>query len=156
MTMIFCFFKQKTAYEVRISDWSSDVCSSDLGQANNVTLPSFSALAANGPGPNFLGVDDEDAALRTIFKSGPNRESVTLSEARPVAVDTTRRRITVGISQERPGERDAFGPFTGTYRYDLVGDRVSIDVGPCEDWDPRSEEHTSELPSLMSIPYAAL
>src|SRR3546814_9191718 len=25
-----CFFKQKTAYEVRISDWSSDVCSSDL------------------------------------------------------------------------------------------------------------------------------
>src|SRR3546814_3407411 len=26
----FCFFKQKTAYEMRISDWSSDVCSSDL------------------------------------------------------------------------------------------------------------------------------
>src|SRR3546814_4782511 len=28
--MCFFFFKQKTAYEVRISDWSSDVCSSDL------------------------------------------------------------------------------------------------------------------------------
>src|SRR3546814_17012664 len=28
--MIFFFFKQKTAYEMRISDWSSDVCSSDL------------------------------------------------------------------------------------------------------------------------------
>src|SRR3546814_2441425 len=32
---VFCvfvfFFKQKTAYEMRISDWSSDVCSSDLG-----------------------------------------------------------------------------------------------------------------------------
>src|SRR3546814_3460565 len=27
---MFCFFKQKTAYEMRISDWSSDVCSSDL------------------------------------------------------------------------------------------------------------------------------
>src|SRR3546814_2803948 len=27
---ICCFFKQKTAYEMRISDWSSDVCSSDL------------------------------------------------------------------------------------------------------------------------------
>src|SRR3546814_6729477 len=26
----FCFFKQKTAYEMRISDWSADVCSSDL------------------------------------------------------------------------------------------------------------------------------
>src|SRR3546814_13312941 len=28
--MLFLFFKQKTAYEMRISDWSSDVCSSDL------------------------------------------------------------------------------------------------------------------------------
>src|SRR3546814_10561352 len=32
MYCLFCvfFFKQKTAYEMRISDWSSDVCSSDL------------------------------------------------------------------------------------------------------------------------------
>src|SRR3546814_3209025 len=30
MWVSFFFFKQKTAYEVRISDWSSDVCSSDL------------------------------------------------------------------------------------------------------------------------------
>src|SRR3546814_19818112 len=29
--LYFFFFKQKTAYEMRISDWSSDVCSSDLG-----------------------------------------------------------------------------------------------------------------------------
>src|SRR3546814_10559694 len=28
--MLFLFFKQKTAYDMRISDWSSDVCSSDL------------------------------------------------------------------------------------------------------------------------------
>src|SRR3546814_10043601 len=30
LCVVFFFFKQKTAYEVRISDWSSDVCSSDL------------------------------------------------------------------------------------------------------------------------------
>src|SRR3546814_2138559 len=30
MCVFFFFFKQKTAYEMRISDWSSDVCSSDL------------------------------------------------------------------------------------------------------------------------------
>src|SRR3546814_18541861 len=30
---LFFFFKQKTAYEMRISDWSSDVCSSDLSSA---------------------------------------------------------------------------------------------------------------------------
>src|SRR3546814_6081249 len=29
-SFVFFFFKQKTAYEMRISDWSSDVCSSDL------------------------------------------------------------------------------------------------------------------------------
>src|SRR3546814_5751025 len=30
LALLFFFFKQKTAYELRISDWSSDVCSSDL------------------------------------------------------------------------------------------------------------------------------
>src|SRR3546814_4965430 len=30
VSLYICFFKQKTAYEMRISDWSSDVCSSDL------------------------------------------------------------------------------------------------------------------------------
>src|SRR3546814_9851535 len=30
--VVFFFFKQKTAYEMRISDWSSDVCSSDLAK----------------------------------------------------------------------------------------------------------------------------
>src|SRR3546814_7005133 len=34
---MFFFFKQKTAYELRISDWSSDVCSSDLGASSNST-----------------------------------------------------------------------------------------------------------------------
>src|SRR3546814_7027206 len=31
LLLMFFFFKQKTAYDMRISDWSSDVCSSDLG-----------------------------------------------------------------------------------------------------------------------------
>src|SRR3546814_10723353 len=42
----FCFFKQKTAYEIRISDWSSDVCSSDLIHFDQPfhARPGFSAL----------------------------------------------------------------------------------------------------------------
>src|SRR3546814_15996287 len=36
----FFFFKQKTAYEMRISDWSSDVCSSDLHVADLVSCSS--------------------------------------------------------------------------------------------------------------------
>src|SRR3546814_5331501 len=35
MCTLFLFFKQKTAYEMRISDWSSDVCSSDLQREGN-------------------------------------------------------------------------------------------------------------------------
>src|SRR3546814_9061833 len=34
----FFFFKQKTAYEMRISDWSSDVCSSDLGDPREASV----------------------------------------------------------------------------------------------------------------------
>src|SRR3546814_8235393 len=36
---LFFFFKQKTAYEVRISDWSSYVCSSDLLTISSATMP---------------------------------------------------------------------------------------------------------------------
>src|SRR3546814_13201420 len=38
---LFFFFKQKTAYEMRISDWSSDVCSSDLSSAMTQAPPPF-------------------------------------------------------------------------------------------------------------------
>src|SRR3546814_10197287 len=49
----FFFFKQKTAYEMRISDWSSDVCSSDLGQTEQGARPGRAGveftLAVPGP-----------------------------------------------------------------------------------------------------------
>src|SRR3546814_8098824 len=38
MRFFFFFFKQKTAYEMRISDWSSDVCPSDLKDAAIISL----------------------------------------------------------------------------------------------------------------------
>src|SRR3546814_2853533 len=37
LSLLFFFFKQKTAYELRISDWSSDVCSSDLSSCPTPT-----------------------------------------------------------------------------------------------------------------------
>src|SRR3546814_6330415 len=43
---VFFFFKQKTAYEMRISDWSSDVCSSDLIRPARVLLHVFLAGTA--------------------------------------------------------------------------------------------------------------
>src|SRR3546814_4391656 len=44
------FFKQKTAYEMRISDWSSDVCSSDLPESMLAEVPAvLDALLATDP-----------------------------------------------------------------------------------------------------------
>src|SRR3546814_2616416 len=47
IVLVFFFFKQKTAYEMRISDWSSDVCSSDLNGRIAVILPAGSMWARN-------------------------------------------------------------------------------------------------------------
>src|SRR3546814_2368193 len=57
--LVFCyfcffFFKQKTAYEMRISDWSSDVCSSDLSSSATpivVPSPGVAGEGANGTQP---------------------------------------------------------------------------------------------------------
>src|SRR3546814_4271582 len=48
---MFFFFKQKTAYEMRISDWSSDVCSADLEEVH-------AALAAIGVLDRFADLPD--------------------------------------------------------------------------------------------------
>src|SRR3546814_19096643 len=45
----FFFFKQKTAYEMRISDWSSDVCSSDLTSPSVFVLSCRSAILNSWP-----------------------------------------------------------------------------------------------------------
>src|SRR3546814_7874505 len=47
---MFFFFKQKTAYEMRISDWSSDVCSSDLFHAVLLTLRAWGEAWCKAPG----------------------------------------------------------------------------------------------------------
>src|SRR3546814_1863094 len=47
--IVFLFFKQKTAYEMRISDWSSDVCSSDLPLLSGRLVRKTIGAIANGP-----------------------------------------------------------------------------------------------------------
>src|SRR3546814_9771517 len=60
--MYFFFFKQKTAYEMRISDWSSDVCSSDLIAPRLAGLPDVAAADIAGPG--FINIRLTPAAWR--------------------------------------------------------------------------------------------
>src|SRR3546814_2711176 len=68
---VFFFFKQKTAYEMRISDWSSDVCSSDLA-AEIERCPHFGARvvdeACHQPPAEQADrqIDEEDPAPRGV------------------------------------------------------------------------------------------
>src|SRR3546814_7376743 len=101
--MMYFFFKLKTAYEMRISDWSSDVCSSDLHP-----------LDAGGESPVREGVDGEGRGLPGLHLS-----HVGLVDAH---------------FQLHLGE--VFGDGEQHRRL------------------KRSEEHTSELQSLMRISYA--
>src|SRR3546814_2506797 len=60
----FCvFFKQKTAYEMRISDWSSDVCSSDLIKAGFQAMNDRQRLAEPAAFHFQIAVGDGDARL---------------------------------------------------------------------------------------------
>src|SRR3546814_7868348 len=67
--MFFFFFKQKTAYEMRISDWSSDVCSSDLSGKERTSFSRESMSSgefttdAIGPPRQRLAVDPTRRAL---------------------------------------------------------------------------------------------
>src|SRR3546814_19319376 len=78
MVAFFFFFKQKTAYELRISDWSSDVCSSDLRDAGLVV------------GPFDLGACIEALPVRLDAAEDAQRR-----DARPIgaAVDLRARHI---------------------------------------------------------------
>src|SRR3546814_7987420 len=60
MCVLVFFFKQKTAYEMRISDWSSDVCSSDLwnllGQSGQVHAATYIFGQLHGGGIVLVGI----------------------------------------------------------------------------------------------------
>ena len=68
MKDLFFFFKQKTAYEIKECDWSSDVCSSDLtGAVSSVTA----SAAATAPVTGLAGT----GAVGTLLAAG-DRKSV--------------------------------------------------------------------------------
>src|SRR3546814_1779994 len=56
MVSLFFFFKQKTAYEMRISDWSSDVCSSDLKPAGRRRYGQRDGHKSGQPPPGFFHI----------------------------------------------------------------------------------------------------
>src|SRR3546814_6798977 len=85
----FFFFKQKTAYEMRISDWSSDVCSSDLGQQGHPSAR-FWHLAggpcSHGQGsrrqPDLLQRQQRDPGRRRSEERRVGKECVSTCRSR--------------------------------------------------------------------------
>src|SRR3546814_10624485 len=122
------FFKQKTAYDMRISDWSSDVCSSDL--------PTQEGLFQH-----YRAIHDA-VEIPIIIYNIPGRCIVDMS------VETMARLA------ELPniiGVKDATADLTRPARTRAA---VGSEFAQLTGEDARSEEHTSEFQSLMRISYA--
>src|SRR3546814_1672755 len=129
--MFIFFFKQKTAYEMRISDWSSDVCSSDLlrrpqegrGSRRPDHLP---AHAGRHPGTAADGRGGQGRAGR--LRPGEGRLTAGGGMARPATDE---------FAAFAAALADAAGPIIrGHFRTGLTVDTKA-------DASPRSEEHTS-------------
>src|SRR3546814_8108562 len=139
------------AYEMRISDWSSDVCSSDL----QCSLDQYPARAVRRPYRRAdLGEIPRAAAARDYGEAagGP-------AAARSGGGDHRRRCLCLGADRRLAAaqeSRAAVHPVRGhragrpeAERLSDLGADPAAQKGGC-----RSEEHTSELQSLMRISYA--
>src|SRR3546814_10751932 len=127
--MIFFFFKQKTAYEMRISDWSSDVCSSDL--LDGILITTFDVIEQTFRKRIDLTDNTGGFACGDLFSYGGS------DYVRDSLFDRliTKRLFTITLCQTLTILRQFFRRTT-------------------ERHVRRSEEHTSELQSLMRISYA--
>src|SRR3546814_9956602 len=91
-SMVFFFFKLKPAYEMRISDWSSDVCSSDLAMAY---------VLAGGRGSRLKELTDSRAKPAVYFGGKARIVDFALSNA----INSGIRRIGVATQYKRSEER---------------------------------------------------
>src|SRR3546814_1162184 len=140
------FFKQKTAYEMRISDWSSDVCSSDLKirrapdfvMHRKYRLHQSARIATYGMGMAMRAAD-----ARQRQQSG-NTEHDGHTAHQTIAI--------VGMSQVLMPVQQP--PQLFRISYQQVNARRHR-ANTLRNHSKRSEEHTSELQSLMRISYAA-
>src|SRR3546814_532250 len=157
---MFFFFKQKTAYEMRISDWSSDVCSSDLCISVFLLLHGFDShepIRRVEIAEILLIFDyifaDHLAGFVSVISASPKGPDKPCN--RPVSEHIgqnlrplLRCQPLGGIDQRVPAGRNAAVDSRCGARNGHVDDwQSNIGITPCI----RSEEHTSELQSLMRI-----
>src|SRR3546814_7540098 len=133
---MFFFFKQKTAYEMRISDWSSDVCSSDL----TVSIDRLWSERVEGRAVLHSVLVELQPELR-IWDA--------LSRGRRLTVVTDARRLDFVLD----GSARALARLERCFREHSRA-VIEAERNPFAGSANRSEEHTSELQSLMRISYA--
>src|SRR3546814_7765868 len=96
-SLCFFFFKQKTAYEMRISDWSSDVCSSDLSLVKSLADEfARDGVTINSVAPGYIMTD----TMRRYFEEKYGVADDSVAEW----VQSTR-----GIPAERHGTPEEIG-----------------------------------------------
>src|SRR3546814_5162642 len=151
VVFLFFFFKQKTAYEMRISDLSSDVCSSDLTQLR-VGSRERSPTLRNPLPRGERGIErGEEISPPELAGRHSLDADIDLEEAAGERLLLQRRLVEI---DRRGGDVEAveLGSAEGAAR-DLR-DRHLDDAVDLAVRRERSEEHTSELQSLMRISYA--
>src|SRR3546814_4920583 len=94
------FFKQKTAYELRISDWSSDVCSSDL----NAQAASQLAVAARGTAETGGRVVADAVAAVTRIEDSARKISDIVGLIDEIAFQTNLLALNASVEAARAGE----------------------------------------------------
>src|SRR3546814_10208750 len=103
------FFKQKTAYEMRISDWSSDVCSSDLHR-----LPRGTAFSAARVTMMMVGRVISDRTMpptRGAERGSPKKPRKTARPSRPNTTEgTAARLLMLTRSEERRVGKERVSP----------------------------------------------
>src|SRR3546814_1296179 len=151
-SLFFFFFKQKTAYEMRISDWSSDVCSSDLDAARDrAGAPARRRPAAQVPG-QVPGHRTAAAAGRVQARHRPRRRHRD-REDRPDA------QAAAAVGRRTGAVRAVGGRAAQVVRMKRYPLHTLLRLrehrtDAARQVVLRSEEHTSELQSLMRISYA--
>src|SRR3546814_7888165 len=106
---LFFFFNQKTAYEMRISDWSSDVCSSDLVQYKTAFVLSHKlreAMALEDAGQKLGGVVEVDGAYFGGYVKPTNHKAHRRD--RRLLANQSGKRQSVVVVRERDGDMLTF------------------------------------------------
>src|SRR3546814_1761089 len=119
---------------MRSSDWSSDVCSSDLWPIQARSARETGSLSRPA------APSDRQGILRALDRHGDRAPGDKIDPCRNL-VDRNANGDTLGEADPTEGGVD-------------IGEKAPRSGGPLAVVDTRSEEHTSELQSLMRISYA--